>query len=169
MSEWETKKLDEVTATIFSGGTPNTQNDSYWNGGINWLSSGETRNKFIYSTIQTISALGVENSSTKKANQNDVVIASAGQGKTRGQVSMLMTDTFINQSIIALRADSKNIIPLWLFYNLSWRYNELRQISDSHSIRGSLTTNLLKNMFIKFPSINEQKKRTEYLYCLDKK
>ena len=43
------KKLSEV-CEIFSGGTPSTKNEEYWNGDIPWLSSGETRNNFIVDT-----------------------------------------------------------------------------------------------------------------------
>lgn len=169
MSKWQTKKLSKVTEKIFSGGTPTTTNKAYWNGDINWLSSGETSNRFIFDTIQKISLLGVENSSTKLALQWDTVIASAGQGKTRGQTALLKVDSYINQSIIALRANRNEITPLWLFYNLSNRYSELRNISDSHSSRGSLTTALLKDLEISFPSINEQDKITGILFAIDNK
>ncbi len=169
MSKWQTKKLSKVTEKIFSGGTPATTNKAYWNGDINWLSSGETSNRFIFDTIQKISLLGVENSSTKLALQGDTVIASAGQGKTRGQTALLKVDSYINQSIIALRANRNEITPLWLFYNLSNRYSELRNISDSHSSRGSLTTALLKDLEISFPSINEQDKITGILFAIDNK
>lgn len=169
MSKWQTKKLSKVTEKIFSGGTPATTNKAYWNGDINWLSSGETSNRFIFDTIQKISLLGVENSSTKLALQWDTVIASAGQGKTRGQTALLKVDSYINQSIIALRANRNEITPLWLFYNLSNRYSELRNISDSHSSRGSLTTALLKDLEISFPSINEQDKITGILFAIDNK
>lgn len=37
--EWEVKRLREVTLNIFSGGTPNTRTEEYWNGNLRWLSS----------------------------------------------------------------------------------------------------------------------------------
>lgn len=75
--------LGELVGSIFSGGTPSTSNEAYWNGHHYWLSSGETSERFIVSTIKTITDAGVNNSSTKKANKYDIVIASAGQGHTR--------------------------------------------------------------------------------------
>ena len=165
----EIKKLGDVTLDIFSGGTPSTSRQEYWNGNIPWLSSGETRNPFILETEKTITKLGVENSSTKLAQKEDVIIASAGQGYTRGQVFLCMIDVYINQSIIALRANRKLIEPLYIFYDLKSRYNELRKISDSHSSRGSLTTKLLANLRIRVPPINEQKKICELLQVLNAK
>ncbi len=126
---------------IYSGGTPKTSNASYWNGPFNWFSSGETRNRFVISTEKSITKEGIDNSSTKLAQKYDIVMASAGQGFTRGQTSMLLVDTYVNQSVIVIHA-KKQILP-YLFWNLTNRYNELRAISDSSSIRGSLTTKMV--------------------------
>lgn len=168
-NEWQIYKLEDVAEKIFSGGTPSTKKEEYWNGGIPWLSSGETRNKFINNTEKTITNEGIKNSSTKKVNVGDLVIASAGQGFTRGQVSYCNIETYINQSIIAIRCNSKIINSLFLYYNISNRYNELRQISDGHSIRGSLTTNIIKKLEVNIPSLEEQRIIAEILFSLDKK
>ena len=126
---------------IYSGGTPTTSNASYWGGTFGWFSSGETRNRFVISTEKSITQTGIDNSSTKLAAKHDIVMASAGQGFTRGQTSMLLIDTYVNQSVIVIHADRK-ILP-YLFWNLANRYEELRAISDSSSIRGSLTTKMI--------------------------
>lgn len=151
---WGVKKLSEICEKIFSGGTPRTENPEFWNGGIPWLSSGETRNHFIITTEKTITLSGVSNSSTRLVRAGATVIASAGQGHTRGQTSLLTIDSYINQSTVALTADLKIISDSYLFFELSHRYPELRQISDSHSSRGSLTTRLLANLDVIVPSPN---------------
>ena len=131
---------------IYSGGTPITSNETYWDGSFGWFSSGETRNRFVISTEKTITQAGVDNSSTKLATKYDIVMASAGQGFTRGQTSMLLLDTYVNQSVIVIHAEDK-ILP-YLFWNLANRYEELRAISDSSSIRGSLTTKMISEFEI---------------------
>lgn len=146
---WQSGKIGDICNKIFSGGTPTTTNDEYWNGGLPWLSSGETRNSFVTETEKSITKLGVEKSSTRKANTKDVVIASAGQGKTRGQTSYLLLDTYINQSVIALRG--KENVSEYLFLNIKGRYPELRSASDSSSIRGSITTVLMSGLDIIIP------------------
>ena len=35
--DWEVKRLKDVTLQIFSGGTPNTRKEEYWNGNLLWL------------------------------------------------------------------------------------------------------------------------------------
>lgn len=126
---------------IYSGGTPSTANAAFWDGAYGWFSSGETRNRFVISTEKTITQEGIDNSSTKLAVKHDIVMASAGQGFTRGQTSMLLLDTYVNQSVIVIHAE-KQLLP-YLYWNLANRYEELRAISDSSSIRGSLTTKMI--------------------------
>ena len=39
--DWEQRKLGEVIDNQYNGQTPSRANASFWNGEINWLSSGE--------------------------------------------------------------------------------------------------------------------------------
>ena len=168
-SDWKKTTIDEVCSRIYSGGTPSTKEPKYWNGDINWLSSGETRNKFIYGTERKITRLGVEESSTQLALKDSVVIATAGQGYTRGQASFLKIDTYVNQSVLVFEADTQVIEPLFLYYNLSNRYEELRQLSDGTSTRGGLSGWIVKRMDIDLPSLSLQKKIVDILYDIDQK
>lgn len=169
MTEWRTLTLDEVCKRIFSGGTPSTKHPEYWDGDICWLSSGETSQRFIYDTERKITQVGVAHSSTKKAQKGSVVIATAGQGYTRGQVSFLMTDTYMNQSVIACQANVDCVLPLYLYYNLDNRYEELRQLSDGTSTRGGLSGWILKRMNIDLPPLGVQAKIVSVLEVLDRR
>ena len=168
-SDWKKTTIDEICARIYSGGTPSTKETAYWNGDINWLSSGETRSKFIYETERKITKLGVEQSSTQLAFRDSIVIATAGQGYTRGQASFLKIDTYVNQSVLVLEADRTMVEPLFLYYNLSNRYEELRQLSDGTSTRGGLSGWIVRRMMIKLPPIDIQKKIIDVLYAIDQK
>ena len=154
---------------IYSGGTPNTALKEYWGGDLNWLSSGETKKRFITETENKITKKGSEKSSTKLAKKNTIVVATAGQGLTRGQVSILKTNSYINQSLIAIDVDGKTLNHEWLFYNLSYRYKELRKISDTNSIRGSITTEMIKGLYFLKPGITEQKAIADVLSSFDDK
>ncbi|MCE5041847.1 restriction endonuclease subunit S [Mammaliicoccus sciuri] len=167
--EFKEYKLADITKKIYSGGTPSTREPSYWNGDLKWLSSGETSNRFIMSTEKTITQKGVENSSTKLAFKHDLVMASAGQGYTRGQTSFLKIDTYINQSLIAISVNKDEIHPLYLFYNLVSRYDELRQISDSSSTRGSINTKMIKNLNIMIPEKIYQNRIVYLINSIDEK
>lgn len=159
-------KLIDVLSDIHSGGTPSTEESSYWGGNIKWLSSGETSQRFISDTVDKITEEGVKNSSTKLAKKNNIVMACAGQGKTRGQTSYLLDDMYINQSVIALETNA-SVLPLYLFYNLSSRYEELRGGSDASSTRGSITTTALKNLPFKYLDLSTQQSIVDILFGYD--
>lgn len=161
--------LEDVCESIFSGGTPSTKVKAYWSGDNRWLSSGETRNRYIFDTEKRISSEATKHSATRLAKQGDVVVATAGQGHTRAQASFLKVNTYINQSVIALRANKSIILPEYLFYNLSSRYSELRQLSDGASIRGSLSGNILKTVSIAIPSLDIQQKVIDIIKPIDEK
>lgn len=168
-SEWKKYSLGEVCSQIYSGGTPSTRHKEYWNGDLRWLSSGETSQRFIYDTERKITQKGVENSSTKLANKGCTVVATAGQGHTRGQASFLMIETYMNQSVIACEANPNYVLPLYLYYNLDSRYEEFRLLSDGTSTRGGLSGKILKRMDIKLPPLDEQKNISKILKVLDNK
>ena len=151
-SQCGSSTIGQVSERVYSGGTPDTKNSDYWGGTINWLSSGETSNHFIIDTEKRITENGVLHSSTKFASKYDVVIASAGQGNTRGQTSMTLLGTCINQSVIVIHANTYEA-PI-VFCSLANRYDELRAISDASSIRGSLTTKMISALEIPvFPEV----------------
>ncbi len=169
MEEWKEYKLAEVCENIYSGGTPSSMKASYWNGNLPWLSSGETSQRYIYYTEKCITKEGAENSSTRYAYKGSTVIASAGQGHTRGQASMLCIDTYVNQSVLVLKPNPLIINPHFLYFNIDGRYNELRQLSDGTSTRGSLSGKILKDLQIFLPPLNEQIRIASILKSLDDK
>lgn len=169
MEEWKECKLEQVCENIYSGGTPATMVKEYWNGNLPWLSSGETGQRYIYSTEKTITQLGVDNSSTRYAYKNSTVVASAGQGYTRGQASFLTIDTYVNQSVIVLKPNIKLIDSRYLYFNIDNRYAELRQLSDGTSTRGSLSGKIMKDLSIKLPPLPTQQKIAAILSSLDDK
>lgn len=155
-NDWEHRKiLDE--AEIITGGTPSTKVPEYWNQPeIPWLSSGEVHKKYITATDALISRLGFENSSAQLVKENSVLIALAGQGKTRGTVAINRIPLTTNQSIAAMTFNEE-MYPYFVFSNLDNRYEELRKISSGDGARGGLNKQLVGNVIIPFPSFDEQK------------
>ena len=73
---------------------------------------------------------------------------------------------YINQSVIALETKT-SVLPLYLFYDLSSRYEELRGGSDASSTRGSITTTALKNLPFKYPDLSTQQSIVDILFGYD--
>ena len=155
-----TMTVGECCESIYSGGTPSTKKAAYWNGNLPWLSSGETRCRFIIDTEKTITELGVAESSTKLAKAGDVVMASAGQGFTRGQTSMLFFDTYVNQSVVVMRP--KRDYGAYLLLMLAAQYDNLRAWSDSTSTRGSMSGKLLRQFELPYFDVEQAKELTAF-------
>lgn len=164
-AEVEWKTLGEVSEKIYSGGTPKTSIPEYWeNGTIPWMSSGEVNFKIIYKTEKFISESGLKNSSAKFVPKNSVVIALAGQGKTRGKVARTRIELTTNQSLAALTFDKGKINSDYVYYFLESQYDKLRQISSGSGTRGGLNLQMISAYKLPIPPLPVQ---TEIVRILD--
>ena len=163
---WVQRKLGDVSE-IMAGGTPSTQIDSYWMPKeIPWLSSGEVHKKSITYTDNMISKNGLENSSARWIKENSVLIALAGQGKTRGTVAINRIPLTTNQSIAAIILN-KELHYEFVFQNLENRYDELRTLSSADGSRGGLNKQILSELNIRTPQFEEQQKIGLFFKNLD--
>jgi len=164
---WEVKIIGEF-AKVTAGGTPSTQISEYWNGDIRWMNSGEINHKRVKEVESRITKEGLENSSTKLLPKNCVLIALAGQGKTRGTVAINEVELCTNQSLASILPNSE-FYPEYLYYNLDSRYIELRRMSTGEGGRGGLNLTIIRGIPVQLPTIEEQKDISEYLNLLDNK
>ena len=113
---WNIATLRQVADTS-SGGTPNTKEDGFYGGGIPWVKSGELSQREVYSTEETISEIGLKNSSAKWVEPDSVLIAM--YGATVGQVSILKVRATTNQAVCSIRVKqglrSKYLVELLRF------------------------------------------------------
>lgn len=169
LEEYKKYKLGELVENVVAGATPKTSVDDYWNGGdIPWLSSGEVHKKFIYFTDKFITSEGYNNSSTKIVPTNSVLIALAGQGKTRGTVAINKIELCTNQSIASI-IPNEMLNYKYLFYYLESKYEYLRALSSSDGGRGGLNLKLIRSIPIQVPSIKEQENISNFINEIDKK
>ena len=85
------------------GATPSKASPEYWDGDVNWVSSGEVANNYIDTTQLKITSKGVKESSAKVNPKGSVLVAMIGQGKTRGQTAILNIEAATNQNVCAIR------------------------------------------------------------------
>ncbi|MBU8614136.1 MULTISPECIES: restriction endonuclease subunit S [Bacillus] len=164
--EWEQRQIGNH-AEILTGGTPKTQIKEYWEPSeIPWMSSGEVNKKRLSSTDNMISFLGFENSSARWVKENSILIALAGQGKTRGTVAINEIPLTTNQSIAAI-VPKEELHYEFVFQSLEKRYEELRLISSGDGTRGGLNKQLVADVVIISPSIEEQIKIGDLFKQLD--
>lgn len=148
----EYKKLGEV-AMLYTGATPNTSIKEYWeNGTIPWMSSGEVNNKIITKTEKFITQQGYDSCSTTFVLPEAVVIALAGQGKTRGLVALTKIKLCTNQSLCSI-VPSDKLLSSYLYHYLSSKYQHLRKISSGDGTRGGLNLKMISNYEIPIPPL----------------
>ena len=165
--EWDEKFIKDISSDIYAGATPETKVPEYWkNGTIPWLASGEIHKRRICQTEKSITEKGYLSSSTKMLPENCVLIALAGQGKTRGTVAVNKIPLCTNQSIAAIIPN--NCYYQYLYYFLDIRYNNLREISSGDGTRGGLNLNLISNYPVTLPPLPEQQKIADILTTQDK-
>lgn len=166
-SEWKCSRLDKLTKQIITGGTPSTAEDKYWDGEIPWLSSTEIHQKRITSPTSYITEVGLNNSSAKMAPPCSVVVALAGQGKTRGTAAILEKEMALNQSLAAIVVNDGTDFT-FLYYALEKSYEALRELSSGDGGRGGLNKKILKEFEIKVPtSKKEQQAIASILNVMD--
>ncbi len=165
--EWSYSKLKWIS-DIYAGGTPNTNVNHYWeNGTIPWLNSGTVNQKRINQVSEYITEEAVKNSSTKWVPKGALLMALAGQGKTKGTVAILEIDATCNQSMAAIVPDSI-INNEYLFYWLYVNYERIRGLAGSEQ-RDGLNLQIIGDIFCPLPKLNEQLEIVKYLNGVDLK
>ena len=152
--DWEQRKVSEITSS-YSGGTPKAGTAEYYDGDIPFIRSGE-----IYSdtTELFITEEGLNSSSAKMVHVGDILYAL--YGATSGEVSRARLEGAINQAILAIIPnDDVNADFL-----VEWFRKEKAQITDKYlqGGQGNLSAQIIKDLGVTIPTIEEQNKIGEY-------
>lgn len=163
-NEWKILPLQKV-GKIYSGGTPDTKEPSYWNGDILWCTPSDItklKTRFITNTNQKITQLGLKNSSATLLPPGCILVCTRA---TIGNAAITLKETSTNQGF-------KNIKPIkdinvdWLFYCIASNKHRLVQLGG-----GSTFLEVSKKDFEKFkiaiPPLPEQQKIAEIISTWD--
>ena len=154
-------------ANLIGGGTPKTTEASYWDGNIPWLSVKDFcgDQKYVYTTEKSITEKGLNNSSTKLLEKDDIIISARG---TVGEMAMIPFEMAFNQSCFGIRAKKDKVLPDYLYYFTKTKVRELKQ-SAHGSVFDTITRETFESLTCKLPCLTEQKNIVSILSCLDSK
>lgn len=62
---WNVHTLGAVLISMYNGQTPSRSKGEYWNGKINWLTSGELNCGIVNDTLEKITELGLDSANLK--------------------------------------------------------------------------------------------------------
>jgi type I restriction enzyme S subunit len=132
---WNSASLKWISVR-YSGGTPDKTISEYWEDGtIPWLNSGAVNDGYILEPSTYITEEAFKNSSAKWIPKNALVMALAGQGKTKGMVAHLGFKTTCNQSMAAIIPDKK-VHSRFLYWWLTKNYFNLRNLAGGEARDG---------------------------------
>ncbi|WP_151947246.1 restriction endonuclease subunit S [Aliarcobacter butzleri] len=164
---WEIVKLPEITVKITSGGTPSRAKPEYYeNGTVNWIKTGELRDCYIYDSEEKITEEAVTNSSAKKFPVDTLLIAM--YGATIGRTAYLKVESSTNQACCAIifNPEKANTHFYWQYFLFT---RETLISKGCGAGQPNISQGIIKDLFIPFPPLEEQKQIAEILSTVDKK
>jgi len=149
---WKEVKIEEIANTS-SGGTPSRTNAEYYGGSIPWVKSGELRNGIISHSEETITEVGVKDSSAKIFPSGTLLVAL--YGATAGKVGILSMDSATNQAVCAI-FPKEITISKYLFYSLIHKREDL--LGERYGgAQPNISQMILKSFKVPLPPLPEQK------------
>lgn len=118
---WDNTTLGAV-GSWGSGGTPKRTNKDYYNGEIPWLVIGDLNDGLVYQSKNTITELGVKNSSAKIIEEGTLLIAMYG---SIGKLGITGFKCATNQAIANCKVYDDLVNKKYLFYYLKSRQEHL--------------------------------------------
>jgi len=138
-----------------SGGTPSRADSTYFIGNINWYSSGELNEMFIFDSRENISESAIKESSAKLILKNSLLL---GMYDTAALKSSITTRTCsCNQAIAFSKLEKNNVNIIYLYFAI--------QIGRKFFMRGqrgvrqkNLNLMMIKNIEVPLPPLDLQQK-----------
>ena len=109
---------------VSSGGTPSSKNRDYWEGDIQWYSSGELNNKFTKKSIKRITNEGLINSNAKLFPKDSLLVGMYDTAAMK--MSILREESTFNQAIVGI-APNKIVSTEYLLFTLTYLKNSILQ------------------------------------------
>ena len=140
---------------VHVGATPSRARADYWNGDIAWVSSSEVSFSRIKSTREFITEEGLRKSSVDLNPAGTVLLGMIGEGKTRGQVSILDIPACNSQNSAAIRVSQSGLPTEYVFYYLWSQYGATRQIGSGNN-QPALNKTRVQEIPLPLPPLAEQ-------------
>jgi type I restriction enzyme S subunit len=147
---WRVGKLSEICLKIASGGTPQTKEDSYWSGNINWFSTKELQDQFLINSEKLISESGLKNSSAKLFPINTVVVAIYA-APTVGRLGILTKESAFNQAACGLIANEEISSFTYIYLLLLLSRDMLNQMANG-AAQQNLSVGMIRDFKVSIPS-----------------
>ena len=155
---------------LYSGNTPSRLDKEQFNGDVNWISSGELKEHYIYDTKEKITEEAASYNNLRLLPIGTFVIAIYGleaEG-VRGTGSIIKKKSTISQACMAF--SSKGAIINEFLYSWYKKHGNLIGLKYAQGTKQqNLSYDIISQFRISYPSIKEQKKLEEFISLLDER
>lgn len=146
------------TGDWLSGGTPNTNEPSFWGGPIPWITASSLRGKYLSHSTRTLTAAGVRSGSRIVPPGTLICVVRGMSLKREFRVGIAAVPLAFGQDCKALRT-TDDWLPAYLHLQLSARESEvLRLVDEASHGTGRLQMPLLGALLVDRISLNEQQR-----------
>lgn len=164
---WNLTSLESVCQSIYGGGTPSKKIKEYYMGTIPWVTSKDMKSDIIVDSIEHITQVAIDNSSTKIIPPESVLIViRSGILKHTLPVCINKSRVTINQDLKALVLDER-CKAIYLQYLLKALEKDI--LSGVRAVTAdNIEFNSLKKRKIPIPPINKQIKFSQMVNQINK-
>ena len=161
-ADWNRNSIKNV-ATTCSGGTPNSGDESLYDGDINWICSYDLKEKPIFESGRKITQKGADSIAGKMQSAGSILIAMYGGSGTIGNSGILECEARTNQAICSVKFNNDYIIDYYGFYYIlairkHWMIYAVGTRKDPN-----ISQDVVKRMPCVIPPLVEQVEIIEYL------
>ncbi|WP_395046139.1 restriction endonuclease subunit S [Flavobacterium sp.] len=171
-NDWEVKRVKDLAKTK-SGTTPHSQTVKYYSEGIhNWVRTTDLNDGELFEVEYKITDIALEECNMSFLPIDTILVAMYGGFGTIGKNSILKKASTINQSVCAVLPSNK-LHPEYFLYFLKFFRSSWRIFADGTRKDPNINQDAVKNLFIYFPKVEEQKKIVHFIntktQAIDKK
>ncbi|MBK6755941.1 MAG: restriction endonuclease subunit S [Flavobacteriales bacterium] len=171
MSEWKAMRLGNVTTKIGSGATPRGGSNAYISEGISLIRSQNILDfKFSEDGLAHITEAQGNELSNVVVQEGDVLLNITGDSVARCcRAPQHVLPARVNQHVAIIRADGRQLINGYLFYQLIYQKPELLSIAEMGATRKAITKAAIEQFEVCAPEPDEQRAIAAVLSSLDAK
>ena len=165
--EWEESTIGKQFE-LYSGNTPSRINKELFNGTINWISSGELKEHYIYSTKERISQEAANNLKLLSVGTFVIAIYGLEAEGVRGTGSITQEPSTISQACMAFTP--KGEITNEFLYSWYKKHGHVIGVKYAQGTKQqNLSYDILEKFKISYPNVKEQDKLNLFFSLLDKR
>ena len=165
--EWKKSTIGEMF-DLYSGNTPSRLNKEHFKGTVNWISSGELKEHYIYSSKEQISEEAAKSLKLLPVGTFVIAIYGLEAEGVRGTGSIIQEPSTISQACMSFIP--KGVIGNEFLYSWYKKHGNVIGIRYAQGTKQqNLSYDILEKFMIAYPNTKEQEKLNKFIYLLDER